>query len=39
MKFLKQADYIKYINQNYQNMSKSACGPPQIPFLQRIIFK
>ena len=32
MKFLKQPSHIKYVITNDQNLSKSACIPPQIPF-------
>ena len=32
MIFLTEATYIRYVIANYQNLSKSAHRPPQIPF-------
>ena len=32
IKFAKQATHVRYVKQNHPNLSKSVCGPPQIPF-------
>ena len=38
IKFLKQADAVGQIEQNYQNVPKSECRLPQIHFLQKVLY-